>query len=143
MTFASGYKSTSMIIFPRLKTFVLILMAIGLCSCGGERTKRLIEYVDPERMVVIPKEEAGPIIKTMNPSEYIVLNNGNYLVHKSKIRMLGDYTVIAAAAPVTITIDSAMYIVEGIANILTFPGRNGLVPSGSSISIPLPICLFK
>jgi hypothetical protein len=57
--------------------------------------------------------------------------------------MLGDYTVIAAAAPVTITIDSAMYIVEGIANILTFPGRNGLVPSGSSISIPLPICLFK
>ena len=126
----------------RSRWLAFIIITIILSGCGGERTERLIDYIDPEGMVVVQKEEAQLIVKAMNRNEYIILSNGNYLVHKSKLRTFGDYTIIAAATPVTIAIDSAMYMVEGAAKILATPSSGGS-SSGSNISIPLPFLLFE
>jgi hypothetical protein len=107
---------------------LIVAMSIFTCGCYGERTEQLIDYIDPEGMVVIPKEEGDKATRSLNKDEYIILNNGNYLIHKSKMKTIQGYTIIVAAAPVTITIDSAMYVVQGVAKLLTIPDM-GSIPS--------------
>ena len=127
-----------------MRTITHWLLVLGaslvLNGCGGERTERLIDYIDPEGMVVVTKEEGAEAVKHLRANEYVVLSNGNFLVHKSRVRSLGDYAIISAAAPVTITIDAAMYVVEGAARMMQDKDHRR---DSTNTVISLPVLLFK
>ena len=51
-------------------------------------------------------------------NEYVKLDNGNYLVHKSGLEKFGDYSIITVSYPITISIDAVLYVVEGVGTIV-------------------------
>lgn len=89
--------------------FILCMMLL-LCSCA---TQELWENTNPnERVWVSAAEVTEPLLieQKIPYNTYQGDLGPGFLIPKTKAQRLGDYTIRALAAPVTVTVDAATVV---------------------------------
>ena len=104
-------------------TFYFVI-ALTIVGCYGSRTEAMLTDNDPGIMVSISKADGEELLKgsVLKSGDYIMLENGNYLVKKTTIQKMKDYTIRTVLIPVTITLDSVEYVIGGIGQVV-----NGII----------------
>jgi hypothetical protein len=87
---------------------LLVLLAMACSSC---LTSALWDSVHPNERIFIPASEITEAELVRKVIEYKKYDNGDfhgYLVQKSYLSKLGDYTLLTLGTPITVSVDGAM-----------------------------------
>jgi len=93
---------------------ILILPLLLIMACSSCLTKTVWDNINPNEHVWIPADsitEASLIKKGIEFEKFDQKDPKGYLVKKSALRKLGDYTLLTLATPITVTLDGTMIVV--------------------------------
>jgi hypothetical protein len=122
-----GMGPINSVLVQNMRNISVIIAILCICGCAGRATSNLHDSVDPNKMYAVSKSEFEKNRAKFTKNDYVQLGNGNYLVHKSDLEKIGDYSIIVVSAPITISLDAIMYVVEGVGTVVV-----GALPRGST-----------
>ena len=98
----------------RIFSTFLISPILLILICSSCLTKTVWDNINPNENVWIPADSITEVSLIKNGIRYEKFDQKEpkgYLVKKSAIRKLGDYTLLTLATPITVTVDGVIIAV--------------------------------